>query len=89
MVITYSRVWINRPGKVVDPARDQLNRENEYSPVPVRAYYVTRAEGVWFVDVVTSFSGVTFVLFCHVFVFMLSLKPRPFFQSSFDMQAPR
>ena len=37
----------------------------------------------------TSFSGVTFVLFCFIFVFMLSLKPRPFVQSSFDMQAPR
>ena len=35
----------------------------------------------------TSFSGVTFVLFCFVFVSMLSLKPRPFVQSSFDMQA--
>ena len=33
----------------------------------------------------TSFSGVTFVLFCFVFVFMLSLKPLPFVQSSFDM----
>ena len=28
-------------------------------------------------------------LFCFVFVFMRSLKPRPFVQSSFDMQAPR
>ena len=45
--------------------------------------------GVWFPDVMTSFSGVTFVLFCFVFVFMLSLKPRPFVQSSFGMQAPR
>ena len=45
--------------------------------------------GVWFADAMTSFSGVTFVLFCFVFVFMLSLKPRPFVQSSFDMQAPR
>ena len=36
MVITYSRVWINRV-KVTNPARGQLNRENEYSPVPVRA----------------------------------------------------
>ena len=34
--------------------------------------------GVWFTDVMMSFSGVTFVLFCFVFVFMLSLKPRPF-----------
>ena len=34
-----------------------------------------------------SFSGVTFVLFCFVFVFKISLKPRPFVQSSFDMQA--
>ena len=34
---------------------------------------------------------VCFVLLCFAsfFVFMLSLKPRPFFQSSFDMQAPR
>ena len=35
------------------------------------------------------FSGVTFVSFCFVFVLMLSLKPRPFVQSFFDMQAPR
>ena len=28
-------------------------------------------QGVWFADVMTSFSGVTFVLFCPVFVFML------------------
>ena len=28
MVITCSRVWINRPGKVANPARGQLNREN-------------------------------------------------------------
>ena len=34
----------------------------------------------------TSFSGATFVLFCFVFVVMLSLKPRPFVQSSFDMR---
>ena len=36
-----------------------------------------------------TFFGVTFVLFCFNFVFMLSLKPRPFFQPSFDMRAPR
>ena len=47
------------------------------------------SSGVWFADVMTSFSGVTFVLCCHVFVLMLSLKPRPFLQSFFDMQAPR
>ena len=35
------------------------------------------------------FSGVTVVSFCFAFVFMLSLKPRPFVQSSFAMQAPR
>ena len=45
--------------------------------------------GVWFADVMTSLSGVMFVLFCFVFVFMLSLNPRPFVQSFFDMQAPR
>ena len=35
------------------------------------------------------FSGVTFVLLCFIFVFMLSLKPRLFVQSFFDMQAHR
>ena len=42
--------------------------------------------GVWFADAMTSFSGVTFVLFRFVFVFILSLKPWPFAQLSFDMQ---
>ena len=28
---------IDQPGKVANPAHGQLNRENEYSPVPVRA----------------------------------------------------
>ena len=36
MVITYSKS-MDQPGKVANPARGQLNRENEYSPVPVRA----------------------------------------------------
>ena len=35
----------------------------------------------------TSFSGVTFVLFYFVFAFMISLKPRPFVQSFFDIYA--
>ena len=29
---------MDQPGKVVSPACGQLNRENEYFPVPVRAY---------------------------------------------------
>ena len=37
MVITYSKS-VNQPGKkVANPDRGQLNRENEYFPVPVRA----------------------------------------------------
>ena len=28
---------MDQPGKVANPARGRLNRENEYSPVPVRA----------------------------------------------------
>ena len=36
MAITYSK-GKDQPGKVANPARGQLNRENEYSPVPVRA----------------------------------------------------
>ena len=33
---TFSRS-MDQPGKVANPARGQLNRENEYFPVPVRA----------------------------------------------------
>ena len=36
MFITYSKSK-DQLGKVVNPARGQLNRENEYLPVPVRA----------------------------------------------------
>ena len=36
VVITYSKS-IDQPGKVTNPARGQLNRENEYFPVSVRA----------------------------------------------------
>ena len=34
--ITYSKSK-DQPGKVANPARGQLNRENEHFPVPVRA----------------------------------------------------
>ena len=37
VVITYTKS-IDQPGDVANPARGQLNRENEYSPVPVRAW---------------------------------------------------
>ena len=33
---TYSKS-MDQPGKVANPARGQLNRKNEYFPVPVRA----------------------------------------------------
>ena len=36
MAITYSK-GEDRPGKVANPARGQLIRENIFSPVPVRA----------------------------------------------------
>ena len=36
MVITYSK-GKDQPGKVANPARGHLNRENGYFPVPVRA----------------------------------------------------
>ena len=36
--IIYSRVpGMDQPGKVANPARGQLTREKEYSPVPERA----------------------------------------------------
>ena len=62
------------------PERDGKEQEED-SP--------KQAGSCWFGDATTSFSGVTFVLFCLVFVVMLSLKPPPFVQSSFDVQAPR
>ena len=36
IVITYS-TSMDQPGEVANPARGQLNRKNESSPVPVRA----------------------------------------------------
>ena len=36
MVITYNK-GKDQPGKAANPTRGQLKRENEYSPVPVRA----------------------------------------------------
>ena len=33
----YSKKSVDQPGKVANPARGQLNRENEYFPVRVRA----------------------------------------------------
>ena len=36
MVITYSKS-MDQPGKVANPARGQLNRENEQFLVPIRA----------------------------------------------------
>ena len=43
MVITYSKN-MDQPGKVANPARGQLSRENEYSPVPVRVLRVWSLE---------------------------------------------
>ena len=31
------KVFMDQPGKVANPARGQLNRENEHSPIPGRA----------------------------------------------------
>ena len=35
VVITYNNKNMDQPGKVANPARGQLNRENEYFPVRV------------------------------------------------------
>ena len=42
---TYSKSK-DRPGKVANPARGQLNRENEYFPIRVRAWEFGRARRV-------------------------------------------
>ena len=47
------------------------------------------SSGLCFADVMSSFSGVTLILFCFVFFFLLSPKPKPFVQSFFDTHAPR
>ena len=36
---------MDQPGKVANPARGQLNRENDYSPVPVRLRIWSRKTG--------------------------------------------
>ena len=36
-VITYSNRRKDQPGKIINPARGQLDRKNETFPVPVRA----------------------------------------------------
>ena len=41
MVITYHTTYsknVDQPGKVANPARGKLNMENEYFPVPIRAW---------------------------------------------------
>ena len=35
---------MDQPGKVANPARGQLNRENEYFPVPVRGLRIWSRE---------------------------------------------
>ena len=35
---------MDQPGKVANPARGQLNRENEYSPAPVRVLRIWSRE---------------------------------------------
>ena len=37
MIITYSKKGKDQPGKAANPALGQLNRKNDYFPVPVRA----------------------------------------------------
>ena len=68
------------------PGRDGKDQREDSPKEAGTNLYPT---GVWFADVMTSFFAVTFVLFCFVFVFMPLVKPQPFVQSSFDMQAPR
>ena len=77
------------------PERDGKD-QGEDSPKQAGSHWFARPccanlypPGVWFEDAMTSFSGVAFVLFYFVFVFMLSLKPRPFVQWSFGMKAPQ
>ena len=46
MVITYSK-GKDQPGKVANFARGQLNRENVFSPIPVRAWEFGLVRRVW------------------------------------------
>ena len=59
------------------PKRDGKDR-GEDSPTQAGSSWFARfPPDVWFVDAMTSFSDVTLVLFCFIFVFMLSLKSWP------------
>ena len=62
--------------------RSPLLTSHKWRELVFSGRLVCRCHGVFLCCVI-------FVLFCFVFVFMLSLKPRPFVQSFFDMQAPR
>ena len=65
------------------------SHKNRRAPPPHANLY---PPGVWFADVMPSFSGpgVTFVLFCFFFVCIIcyaALKPRPFVQSFFVLRS--
>ena len=45
MVITYNSKSMDQPGKVVNPARGQLNRENEYSISPLAPENLVSRDG--------------------------------------------
>ena len=53
MAITYSKSK-DQPGKVANPARGQLNRENKYIHVPVRAWGLWSHETGWAVQTRSS-----------------------------------
>ena len=64
--------------------------QQHLSRVPGSPNKVTGRSTFFVYNVTTvSFSDVAFVLLCFVFVFLLSLKPRPFVQSFFGVHAPR
>ena len=37
LAVCDDHTYIDQPGKIANPARGQLNRENKFSPVPIRA----------------------------------------------------
>ena len=63
----------------------QSKRARAGSPAIVDLPYVART-CILRADVVLSFTLVTFVLFCFIFVFLISLRPRPFVQSFFVLR---
>ena len=64
MVVTYSRESVHQPGKVANPARGQLNRENELLLTVCMYIYVCMYVFIK-LHITTQSGPVILVILCH------------------------